>query len=96
MDRSVSPDIHWCYRVYYKSHRAKTNSGPKKPPVHLDVYTEQRINAAESSLRQLFDGWCERLRRSPGMLLPVCERLVSKSEQVGIGGIFAASAELKL
>jgi len=80
VDRSVCPDIHWCYRLYYKSRRAQ--SSVNKLSVTPDVYTEQQITGVEQSLRECVEVWCRRLRQSPETLLPVCERLVSESEQV--------------
>ena len=82
MDRSVCPDIQWCYRLYYKSRRVEDAGSLNELSVSPDVYTEQRINAVEHSLRQCVEVWCQRIRNSPQRLLPVCERLVSESHQV--------------
>jgi len=79
MDRSICPDIHWCYRLYYKCRRAPDPIGPSVGPI---VYAEQQINAAEESLHQCVSDWTMRIRHSPDMFLPVIERLVSASQQV--------------
>ena len=86
MDRSVCPDIQWCYRLYYKTRRAPAASSLNELSVSPDVYTEQRINAVQQSLRRCVDVWCERIRHSPEMMVPVCERLVSESQQVTTEG----------
>lgn len=82
MDRSISPDLHWCYRLYSKTRRAQRTETWSDQSDRPDVYTEQRISSAEQSLRQCVDEWCERLRHAPDLILPVIERLASESNQV--------------
>jgi len=84
VDRSVCPDIQWCYRLYYKSRQARRTHVHSTPSVTPDVYTMQQIEAAERSLRQCVDDWCERIRQSPHLLVPVIERLASESQQVTV------------
>jgi len=86
VDRSVCPDIQWCYRLYYKLRKARGASSLNELSVSPDVYTEERINTVQQSLRQCVDVWCERMQHSPELLVPVCERLVSESQQVTTKG----------
>jgi len=46
VDRSICPDIHWCYRLYYKIRR--TNEITGKPSVIPAVYSEQQLNARDT------------------------------------------------
>lgn len=75
VDRHLCPDIHWCYRLYYKLYRAK-NSGPRDDAMRL----EARANSAEALLRNWTDGLCSRLRQRPKIFVPVVEKLLSYSQ----------------
>lgn len=74
VDRHLCPDIHWCYRLYYKLYRAK-NSGPRNDAVRL----EARANSMEALLRNWTDGLCSKLRQRPKIFVPVVEKLLSYS-----------------
>ena len=82
VDRSICPDIHWCYRLFYKSRQSRSADGHNRPSLTRDVYTKQRIDSAEESLRRCVGDWCARIQHSPHLFVPVIERLVSESEQV--------------
>lgn len=75
VDRHLCPDIHWCYRLYYKLYRAK-NSGPRDDAVRL----EARADSAEALLRNWTDALCSRLRQRPKIFVPVVEKLLSYSQ----------------
>jgi len=77
-DRSICPDIQWCYRLYYKSRQMRSAGS------HSSVYTKQRVNDVEQSLCRCVNDWRVRIRQSPQLLIPVIERLACESQQVNI------------
>lgn len=80
VDRFLCPDIHWCYRLYYKLY--KTKNGAASETQEDMVVTEAEASEAEAALRRLTDGICRKLRQKPKIYLPVVEKLLAISQSL--------------
>lgn len=81
IDRFLCPDIHWCYRLYYKLY--KTKNGVASSESQEDaVVTETQVSEAEAALRRLTDSICRKLRQKPKIFVPVVEKLLAISQSL--------------
>jgi hypothetical protein len=74
-DRSICPDMHWCYRLFKKHEKAKCDASQS----HLLVerVADERINKTEARLNEWVGGLRERLRKNPNILVPAVEHFLT-------------------
>lgn len=80
VDRFLCPDIHWCYRLYYKLY--KTKNGVASEAQEDTIVTEAQASEAEAALRRLTDTICRKLRQKPKIFVPVVEKLLAISQSL--------------